>query len=65
LIGSRGRGHLDRLIVLGQRHLRRNLSEYFDYYANCRTHLALDKDARGRRPVEPIAKDEIVAVPCR
>ena len=32
-------------LVLGERHLRRLLASYFDYYHRFRTHLSLNKDA--------------------
>jgi hypothetical protein len=40
------------VLVLGERHLRRILARYFDYYHRAGTHLALDKDAPDVRPVE-------------
>jgi transposase InsO family protein len=52
LIGSVRRECLDHVVVLGERHLRRTLTAYFAYYHRARTHLALDKDAPGVRPVE-------------
>ncbi len=44
---------LDHVIVLSDRHLRSLLAEFVAYYLADRTHLALDKDAPARRPVEP------------
>jgi len=41
LIGSIRRECLDHVIVLGERHLRRLLTEYLSYYHGARTHLAL------------------------
>jgi hypothetical protein len=38
-------------VVIGEGHLRRILATYAAYY-NERTHLALDKDSPGRRPVQ-------------
>jgi len=52
VIGSIRRECLDRLIVLNERHLRRLLGEYIDYYHRSRTHLGLDKDSPVTRPVE-------------
>ena len=49
VIGSIRRECLDHVIVLDERHLRRILREYFDYYHSCRTHLSLDKDAPEQR----------------
>jgi hypothetical protein len=51
LIGSIRRECLNRVIVLGERHLRRILTRYFSYYHQGRTHLALDKDAPDIRPI--------------
>jgi transposase InsO family protein len=63
LIGSIRRECLDHVVVLGERHLRRTLTAYFDYYHRARTHLALDKDAPDVRPVEPFAAGRVVEVP--
>ena len=42
VIGSFRRDCLDHVIVINERHLRRILREYIDYYHTCRTHLSLD-----------------------
>jgi hypothetical protein len=39
------REFLDRLIVLGEEHLRSVLKTYTSYFNEVRTHLAPDKDA--------------------
>ena len=52
LVGSARRELLDHVIVLHEEHLRRLLSEYWAYYHEDRTHLAVDKDAPTSRPVE-------------
>jgi transposase InsO family protein len=52
LIGSIRRECLDHIIVLGEAHLRRILKSYARYYNETRTHLALDQDAPGFRPVQ-------------
>ena len=44
LIGSIRRDCLDHVIVLNERHLKRVLSSYFEYYHNDRTHYGLGKD---------------------
>ena len=41
LIGSIRRECLDHVIVLGERHLRRILTDYLTYYHGSRTHLSL------------------------
>ena len=51
LIGSVRRECVDHVIVLGQHHLHRLMSEYASYYNKTRTHLALGKDAPVGRPV--------------
>ena len=53
VIGSIRRECLNHMIVLGERHLRRILRSYKDYYNQTRTHLSLDKDAPEGRPVQP------------
>jgi hypothetical protein len=50
LIGSIRRECVDRIIVLGEAHLRRILKSYARHYT--RTYLALDKDAPVSRPVQ-------------
>lgn len=45
LIGSIRRECLDHVIVLGERHLRRILQNYFEYCHQSRTHLSLAKNA--------------------
>ena len=44
LIGSVRRECLDHSIILNERHLRRILGSYLDYYHGSRTHLSLGKD---------------------
>ena len=63
LIGSVRRECLDHVLVLVERHLRRILTGYFRYYHQARTHLALDKDAPDRRPVELAVAGKIVQLP--
>jgi putative transposase len=52
LIGSIRRECLDHVIVLHERHLRRLLTEYFQYNPDWRTHRALDIDCPLPRPVQ-------------
>jgi putative transposase len=52
LIGSIRRECLDHVIVLHERHLRRLLTEYFQYYHHWRTHRALDMDCPVPRPIQ-------------
>jgi putative transposase len=53
VIGSIRRDVLDHVIVLNERHLRRVLRTYVDYYHPWRTHLSLEMDAPEPRPVQP------------
>jgi transposase InsO family protein len=63
LVGSVRRECLDRVIVLGEQHLRRILKSYFSYYHRSRTHLSLGKDAPEPRAVHPPSMGEIVELP--
>lgn len=53
LIGSIRWECLDHVIVLGEKHLRRILRSYFEYYQESRTHLSLGKDPPCTRAVQP------------
>lgn len=44
------------VIVLGERHLRRILTDYLTYYHGSRTHLSLEKDAPTPRRGRPSQK---------
>ena len=63
VIGSIRRDCIDHVIVLNERHLRRILRSYLDYYHTCRTHLSLNKDPPDPRPIEPVEAGKIVAFP--
>jgi putative transposase len=63
LIGSIRRECLDHVIVLGERHLRRILTDYLTYYHGSRTHLSLEKDAPTRRRVQAITEGDVIAFP--
>src|SRR6266404_4775471 len=45
-------GIRDHIVVFGEAHLRRILAAYTGYYNELRTHLSLDKDSPGHRPVQ-------------
>src|SRR5271167_4435355 len=51
VIGSIRRECLDHIVIFNERHLRRILSSYIDYYQRTRTHLSLDKACPNPRPV--------------
>lgn len=53
MVGTIKRECLNHMIILDERHLRRVLRDYFQYYHEARTHLGLDKDAPISREVEP------------
>jgi Integrase core domain len=65
LIGSARRECLDHVLVLNERHLRRILTRYFAYYHRVRTHLALDKDAPDKRPIELPELGPVLPEACR
>jgi hypothetical protein len=52
LIGTIRRECLDHVIVLGERHLMRVLSEYLAYYHGYRTHQSVEMDAPDGRRVQ-------------
>ena len=63
LIGSIRRECLDHLIVWNEEHLRRVLSEYFDYYHKARCHLSLARNTPIPRAVEPPSLGPVVSIP--
>ncbi len=64
-IGSCRRELLDHVIVLNERHLRRLVKCYVEYYQVDRTHLGLKKDTPAGRPVMPRPSEDamVVALP--
>jgi putative transposase len=63
VIGSLRRECLDHIVIFNERHLRRVLSTYIDYYHQTRTHLSLDKDCPDPRLVMPPRSGRVVAIP--
>ncbi len=63
LIGSIRRECLDHVIVLNERHLRRILRSYFEYFHHSRTHLSLDRNSPVPREIEPPARGRVIAIP--
>jgi hypothetical protein len=63
LIGSLRRECLDHVIVMGEKHLRRILGEYFRCYHRSRTDLSLQKDCPEPRAVQPPEMGEVVEFP--
>ena len=62
VIGSIRPECLDHVVVIGERHLKRLLSEYVHYYTT-RTHLSLAKDAPEPRSVQPPSQGRVVETP--
>jgi transposase InsO family protein len=63
LIGSIRRECLDHVIVLNERHLKRILKNYFNYYHRWRTHRSLAMDCPQARPIQPPGIGRMIAVP--
>lgn len=63
VIGTVRRDCLDHVVVLGERHLKRILSEYVSYYNDTRTHLSLEKDSPAGRPVRGPEEGSVIALP--
>jgi transposase InsO family protein len=63
VIGSIRRECLDHVVVINERHLRRVLLSYRDYYHGSRTHLSLAKDCPDPRPIQSASNGKAIAVP--
>ncbi len=63
IIGSIRRECLNHVIILNERHLRRQLKSYSNYYHEARTHLSLDKQSPAPRAIEPLEQGKVVAIP--
>ena len=63
VIGAIRRECLNHVIILDERHLRRILGSYLDYYHGSRTHLSLAKNTPDGRLVEPAGTGKVVAFP--
>jgi transposase InsO family protein len=63
LIGSIRRECLNNVIVLNERHLRRVLRSYVDYYHHWRLHRSLEMDAPVPRAMQPAAVGLVRKVP--
>jgi putative transposase len=62
VIGSIRREYLDYCVIVNERHLRRVLPSYLDYYHRTRTHLSLDKDCPDPRPIMPRKIGKVVEI---
>jgi len=60
VIGSIRRECLNHVIAFGERHLKRILSSYVDYYNGTRTHLSLFKDAPDGRSTQLPERGRVV-----
>ncbi len=63
VVGTLKRECLDHMIVFGERHARRLIRDYLEYYHGTRTHLGLDKDAPDGRAVEPPERGPVLRRP--
>ena len=63
IIGSIRRECLNHVIILNERHLRRQLKSYSTYYHEARTHLSLNKQSPVPRSIEPPEQGKVVAIP--
>ena len=62
LIGPIRREVLDHVIVLNERHLRRVMSRYLDYYHRSRTHLSLEMDCPEHREVHDVDRGRVIEI---
>jgi transposase InsO family protein len=62
LIGTLRRECLDHVVVFGERHLRRVLSQYAVYYNQTRPHRSLQKDAPLRRAIQRIGDVAVIPI---
>jgi putative transposase len=63
VIGSIRRECLDHIVIFNERHMRRVLSSYVNYYQRTRTHLSLDKDCPDSRSIMPRRTGKVIAIP--
>ena len=63
VIGSIRRDCLDHVVVLNDRHLKRILTSYFNYYHCWRTHLSLGMDSPESRSVQSPEPGKVVQFP--
>ena len=63
VIGTIRRECLDHVIVFNEASLCRHVKSFLEYYHESRTHLSLAKDPPEPRPVHPIERGAVVAIP--
>ena len=62
MISSIRRECLDHIVIFNERHQRRVLSSYVDYYHATRTHLSLDKVCPDPRAIVPRRIGKVIAI---
>ena len=62
VIGTIRKDCLNHMIILGQGHLKRIMSEYIDYYNATRPHGSLDGNCPIPREIQGPDQGEIVAI---
>jgi transposase InsO family protein len=62
MIGSIRRECLNNVVILGERHLRRILNDYFSHYRRWRCHQGLEMDCPVHRPIQPPEAGVVVEV---
>jgi putative transposase len=63
LIGSIRLDLLDHVVILSDRHLRRLLSDYLDYYPTWRTHQSFAGDTPDRRRARLVRPTQVAEFP--
>ncbi len=63
VIGSLRRELLDHAVILNERHLKRLLSSYLNYYHPWRTHQSLERDAPNGRQIRLAKADQVIECP--
>ena len=63
VIGTLRREVLDHVVVLNERHLKRVLSSYLDYYHPWRTPQSLERDAPDGRAIRPAELGQVGEFP--
>jgi transposase InsO family protein len=63
VIGTLRRECLDNVIILHERHPRRILRSYIDFYHRWRVHRSLEMDSPGHRPVQPSERGNVIEFP--
>jgi transposase InsO family protein len=62
VIGSIRRECLDRVIVWNEAHLKRILTDYFEYYHDSRPHLSLQRNSPTPRAIELPSQGEVISI---